>query len=233
MVEPVQSRNPALQPKEFLQELRRITEQEETPLIFDEVITGFRCHPGGAQAHFGVRADLATYGKIIGGGMPIGVVAGSKQYMDALDGGFWSFGDDSFPPSGVTFFAGTFVRHPLAMVAAKAMLLYLKEEGPALQANLAERTERMLGNINAYFREEGMPVQLDRFTSVWYPHFEGDIKYSSLLYYFLRDKGIHIWEGRPCFISTAHSEEDEALIERAFKESAKEMQEGGFFPSSA
>ncbi len=231
LVEPVQSRNPGLQPKEFLQEVRRITEQKETPLIFDEVITGFRCHPGGAQAHFGVRADLATYGKVIGGGMPIGVIAGTRQYMDALDGGFWRFGDDSFPPSGVTFFAGTFVRHPLAMAAAKTMLLHLQQEGPALQANLADRTERMLGRINDFFQEEELPLKLDRFTSVWYPHFDSNVKYSSLLYYFLRDKGLHIWEGRPCFLSTAHTAEDEAFIESAFRESAKEMQDGGFFPA--
>jgi glutamate-1-semialdehyde aminotransferase len=75
LVEPVQSRRPDLQPKEFLQELRRITTQHGIALIFDEVITGFRAAPGGAQEHFGVRADLATYGKVIGGGMPIGVVA--------------------------------------------------------------------------------------------------------------------------------------------------------------
>jgi amino acid adenylation domain-containing protein len=232
LVEPVQSRNPALQPKEFLHEVRRITEAAETPLIFDEVITGFRCHPGGAQAYFGIRADLATYGKIIGGGMPIGFIAGRQEYMDALDGGFWSFGDDSFPPSGVTFFAGTFVRHPLAMAAAKAMLLHLKKEGPQLQAGLAERTRRMLGELNDHLREQRVPLQLDHFTSVWYPHFDAEVKYGSLLYYHLREKGLHIWEGRPCFLSTAHTADDEAFIQQAFKSSVAEMQKGGFFPWS-
>jgi amino acid adenylation domain-containing protein len=230
LVEPVQSRNPALQPREFLHELRRITEAAETPLIFDEVITGFRCHPGGAQAYYGVRADLATYGKIIGGGMPIGFIAGRKEYMDALDGGFWSFGDDSFPSSGVTFFAGTFIRHPLAMAAAKAMLLHLKKEGPQLQAGLAERTARLLGELNDHFREHRVPLRLDHFTSVWYPHFGADVKYGSLLYYYLREKGLHIWEGRPCFLSTAHTADDEAFIQQAFKLSVAEMQKGGFLP---
>lgn len=228
LVEPVQSRNPGFQPREFLHELRRITEAHETPLIFDEVITGFRCHPGGAQAYFGIRADLATYGKIIGGGMPIGFLAGRKEYMDALDGGFWRFGDDSFPPSGVTFFAGTFVRHPLAMAAAKVMLLRLKKEGPQLQAGLSERTARMLGALNEHFQEEKIPLRLDHFTSLWYPHFNAGVKNASLLYYHLREKGLHIWEGRPCFLSTAHSKEDEAFIQQAFRRSVAEMRKGGF-----
>ena len=77
LVEPVQSRHPALQPVEFLREVRKITEASETALIFDEIVTGFRAHPGGVQALFGIRADLAAYGKVVGGGMPIGVLAGA------------------------------------------------------------------------------------------------------------------------------------------------------------
>ena len=72
----MQSRHPALQPVEFLREVRKITEASETALIFDEVVTGFRIAPGGVQALFGIRADLVTYGKVVGGGMPIGVLAG-------------------------------------------------------------------------------------------------------------------------------------------------------------
>src|SRR5260370_13662266 len=152
LVESVQSRHPDLQPAEFLREVRIITQSTETPLIFDEVITGFRCHPGGAQSLFGIQADLATYGKIIGGGMPFGFVAGQAWLMDAFDGGFWQFGDDSVPPSGVTLFAGTFVRHPLAMAAAKAMLLHLKEQVPQLQAALAGQTERRQASLNLSFQ---------------------------------------------------------------------------------
>jgi amino acid adenylation domain-containing protein len=227
LVEPVQSRHPDLQPIEFLRELRRITKTTETPLIFDEVITGFRCHPGGAQALFGIQADLATYGKVIGGGMPFGCLAGKAWLMDALDGGHWQFGDESVPPTGVTFFAGTFVRHPLAMAAAKAMLLHLQEQGPQLQATLAARTERLVGDLNSYFERHQVPLHLERFTSVWYPAFGADVKYGSLLYHHLREKGLHIWEGRPCFLSTAHTAEDEEFIEHAFKLSVAEMQSGG------
>src|SRR5262245_12245860 len=84
LVEPVQSRRLDVQPKEFLQELRRVTQETGSALIFDEVVTGFRVCPGGAQQYFGVRADLATYGKVMGGGVSIGVVAGDPQLMDAL-----------------------------------------------------------------------------------------------------------------------------------------------------
>ncbi|MDQ1409832.1 MAG: hypothetical protein QOJ41_1567, partial [Acidobacteriaceae bacterium] len=89
LVEPVQSRRLDLQPRGFLHELRKVTKEIGSALVFDEVVTGFRVEPGGAQAYFGVRADLATYGKVIGGGLSIGVVTGDPKYMDALDGGQW------------------------------------------------------------------------------------------------------------------------------------------------
>ncbi|HEU5479236.1 MAG TPA: aminotransferase class III-fold pyridoxal phosphate-dependent enzyme, partial [Candidatus Tumulicola sp.] len=117
LVEPVQSRRPDFRPKAFLQEVRKITKASGSAMIFDEVITGFRAHPAGAQAFYEIEADLATYGKVVGGGMPIGVIAGRNPWMDALDGGQWQYGDDSAPTAGVTYFAGTFVRHPMAMAA--------------------------------------------------------------------------------------------------------------------
>ncbi|HMH18147.1 MAG TPA: aminotransferase class III-fold pyridoxal phosphate-dependent enzyme, partial [Burkholderiales bacterium] len=97
LVEPVQSRRPDLQPRDFLHELRAITARSGTALVFDEVVTGFRVHPGGMQSVFGVKADLATYGKVLGGGLPIGIVAGNARFLDALDGGAWRFGDESGP----------------------------------------------------------------------------------------------------------------------------------------
>ena len=161
LVEPVQSRRLDLQPREFMHELRRVTEETGSALIFDEVVTGFRVHPGGAQAYFGVRADLATYGKVIGGGLPIGVVAGDAKFMDALDGGQWQYGDTSFPEIGVTFFAGTFVRHPLALAAAKAVLMHLKKSGPGLQRQLAERTVQTAAQIQALLDEFRAPYHSD------------------------------------------------------------------------
>ena len=129
LVEPVQSRRPEFQPGEFLRDLGELLDGKETALIFDEVICGLRIAPGGAQEHFGVKADIGTYGKIVGGGMPIGAIAGRAKYMNGLDGGFWEFGDDSKPEAGMTYFAGTFVRHPLALAAAYATLTYLRQEG--------------------------------------------------------------------------------------------------------
>jgi iturin family lipopeptide synthetase A len=228
LVEPVQSRRPDLQPREFLHELRKITQNSETALVFDEVITGFRCHPGGAQAWFDVRADIATYGKVIGGGMPIGAVAGSAQFMDALDGGNWNYGDNSFPEVGVTFFAGTYIRHPLTMASSWAMLNYLKEQGPELQHRLNARTREFVQTLNRFLVERAVPLHIENFASLFYLHFDESVRWGSLLYYHLREKGIHVWEGRPCFLSTAHTDADLQTIIDAFKLSVIEMQEGGF-----
>ncbi len=232
LVEPVQSRKPDLQPREFLHELRAITEKSGTALIFDEVVTGFRCHPGGAQAWFGVKADLATYGKVVGGGIPVGIIAGKAMYMDALDGGGWNYGDDSFPEVGVTFFAGTFVRHPLAMAAAWAVLNHLKQEGPKLQEGLNARVAKFAATLNAYFEEIHMPIRVPHFSSFLVVEYAHDLKQASLLWYYLREKGVHLWEGRPCYFTLAHTDEDMEFILRAFKKSVAEMQAAGFLPET-
>jgi iturin family lipopeptide synthetase A len=230
LVEPVQSRQPDLQPVEFLKEVRKITAESETALIFDELITGFRAHPGGAQAFFGIKADIATYGKIIGGGVPVGALCGKAMYMDALDGGQWQYGDASFPEVGVTFFAGTYVRHPMAIRAALSVLTRLKREGPELQERLAQRTTYLANELNAYFTQEGIPMRVVWFRSLFYFVYQQEFKYSSLLYYHLRLKGLHIWEGRLGFISTEHSDADIAFIIDAFKASLAELRTGGFLP---
>ncbi len=232
LIEPVQSRHPDLQPKEFLHEVRRITAASGTAMIMDEVITGFRVHPRGAQGVFGVKADLATYGKVIGGGHPIGILAGTNRFMDALDGGQWRFGDDSFPEIGVTFFAGTFVRHPLAMAAAKACLVHLKEQGPALQEALNRRTTRLVDALNGLFKKYGVPSFVQRFGSVFYFAFAPKHRMLSLLHYLLRLRGIHIWEGFPCFLTTAHGDAEIDLFIRAVEGSLQELTDGGFLPAS-
>ena len=130
------------------------------PLIFDEMITGFRSHPGGVQSLFGIQADIATYGKVIGGGFSIGVVAGKARFMDALDGGMWRFGDDSVPEAGVTWFAGTFVRHPVALTAAYAVLQRLQSEGPTLQSRLNDKTAAFVKALNEHFAANNVPLML-------------------------------------------------------------------------
>jgi amino acid adenylation domain-containing protein len=230
MVEPVRSRNLDRQPKEFLQALRKLTTELGIPLLFDEMITGFRSHPGGAQAIFGVKADLATYGKVIGGEFPIGVVAGKKEYLDALDGGMWSYGDGSTPEADMTWFAGTFVRHPVALAAARAALLYLKEKGPRLQEDLNQRTARFVRELNEHFRATNAPVHLEQFSSIFIVTFTSYQEYSPLLFYHLRNRGVYTYEGRPAFFTLAHTDADMAAIATALKESVAELQNVGLFP---
>jgi glutamate-1-semialdehyde aminotransferase len=230
LVEPVQSRLPEMQPKEFLLELRAITEQAEVPLIFDEVVTGFRTGPKGAQGYFGIKADLATYGKVLGGGMNIGLIAGKAKYMDALDGGYWQYGDESIPEAGVTYFAGTFVRHPPALAAAKAVLDFLKSEGPDLQKKVNDKTAKFASTLNEYFASVNVPLRITHFASVMRLAYTEEVFLGDLLFVHLREKGVHIWDHRPCFLTIAHSDEDIAFVIRAFKESVEEMQRGELLP---
>ncbi|MGI4779576.1 MAG: amino acid adenylation domain-containing protein [Janthinobacterium lividum] len=230
LIEPVQSRRPDFQPKEFLQEVRAITAKSGTCMIIDEVITGFRSHPGGAQALFGVRGDLATYGKVIGGGMPIGAIAGRREFMDALDGGAWDYGDDSIPSVGVTYFAGTFVRHPLALAAAKASLDHLSKSGNALQTQLNLHTAAMADELTAFCREVGAPLEIRYFASLWRVSWLEDHPLQDLLFAMMRSRGVHILDNFPCFMTTAHTPDDIATIKSAFKESVAEMQQAEFLP---
>jgi amino acid adenylation domain-containing protein len=233
LIEPVQSRRADFQPVEFLREVRDITTASGTLCIFDEIVTGFRAHPGGTQAMFGIQADLATYGKVVGGGYPIGVIAGKREYMDALDGGAWQFGDDSIPTVGVTYFAGTFVRHPLALAAAKAVLEHIKAEGPALQERLNARVAAMTDELNAFCRDVGAPIAIKQFASVWKTQFLEDHPLQDLLFAMMRSRGIHILDNFPCFFTTAHSEADFAAIAKAYKDSVLELQEYDFLPRHA
>ena len=230
LVEPVQSRRPNFQPREFLREVREITLGSGTCLIFDEVITGFRCDLGGAQAVLGIRADLACYGKVIGGGFPVGAVAGKREYMDALDGGGWQYGNDSMPTVGVTYFAGTFVRHPLALAAAKASLDHLKARGPALQVQLNERTAAMADELSAFCREIGAPLEIHYFASLWRVGWLEDHPLQDLLFAMMRSRGVHILDNFPCFFTTAHTEADIEFVATAFKDSVRELQESEFLP---
>lgn len=229
LIEPVQSRKPNLQPKAFIQKLRDLCDKHDIALIFDEVITGFRIHSQGAQGFYGIRADIATYGKVIGGGMPIGVIAGTEKYMDALDGGTWRFGDDSAPEVGVTYFAGTFVRHPFALAAANAVLDKLIAD-PDCQQRLNSLTESMVNEINSYIDKIGAPMKVVYCGSLFRFDIPQNIGYEELIYVLLREKGIHIWDARPCFLTLAHSQKDVDQIVTAVKESIDDMLVMGFFP---
>ncbi|TAE58174.1 MAG: aminotransferase class III-fold pyridoxal phosphate-dependent enzyme [Nostocales cyanobacterium] len=227
LVEPVQSRHPDLQPQEFLTALRQVTANNGSALILDEVITGFRIHPRGAQAWFDIDADMTIYGKIIGGGMPIGVVAGKAAYMNGIDGGLWEYGDNSYPQAEKTFFAGTFNKNHTGMAAARAVLQHLKEQGSKLQLQLNQRTTYLANTLNDYFQAENVPIKIIHFGSLFRFTFTGNL---DLLFYHLLLNGVYIWEGRNCFISTAHTDQDIEFLIQAVKNSVEELRTGGFLP---
>ncbi|MEM9317999.1 MAG: amino acid adenylation domain-containing protein [Pseudomonadota bacterium] len=227
LVEPVRSRNPDFQPIEYVQALRKLTEELGIPLLFDEIVTGFRCHPKGAQHVFGIRADMATYGKVIGGGLPIGVVTGSALYMDTLDGGHWEFGDDSTPTSDMTWFAGTFVRHPMALATTKAVLEHLQSEGPALQDGMTARAKVLVDELNAFFAQVSAPLKMEQFSSVLRLTQTEFSEYSDLLFFHLRNRGIMTYEGRPIFISAAHTADDLAQVRDAFIDAVNTLIDAG------
>ena len=229
LAETVQSRRPDVQPKEFLQELRQITEASGTALIFDEVITGFRIHPGGAQHHFGIRADMVTYGKVIGGGMPLGIVAGKRAFLDAVDGGQWRFGDDSVPTKQNTFVAGTFCHHPLAMRATLAVLNRMGDEGEQICRDVNVRTAHFADALNRFFERVNVPIRVVHFGSLFRFELSGEWE---LLYFMLMLRGVYVWEGRNCFFSTEHSDGDIDKVRRSVVESVVEMIGAGFAPDA-
>ncbi|MET7419836.1 amino acid adenylation domain-containing protein [Dactylosporangium sp. NPDC005555] len=232
LVEPVQSRRPDHQPVEFLRELRTLTEQTGVPLIFDEVITGFRMHPGGAQAMWGIEADLTTYGKVVGGGMPIGVVAGAARFLNAVDGGAWQFDGAPYPHSVRTFFTGTFCKHPLAMVAGRAVLRELRRLGPSVQEDLNRRVADLGRRLDDVFAAAGVPVRTGVFGSLFRLRFLQEAPLSEtveLFYMMLVERGLYIWEGRNCFLSLAHTDADADRIVAAVAGTVEAMTAAGFF----
>lgn len=223
LVEPVQSRYPEHQPIQFLKEIRAITKDSGTAFIFDEVICGLRVAPNGAQGYFGIKPDISSYGKILGGGMPIGAVAGSARFLNPIDGGEWKFGDDSYPRAEMTFFAGTFCKHPLTMAACDAVLDKFLAEGEELTRQLNERTAALCKRLNEVFR--GYDLEANHFGSLFRFKSSGNI---DLLFANLNLRGIYVWEGRNLFLSTAHSDEDLDRFVAVVAESVAELDREGF-----
>jgi amino acid adenylation domain-containing protein len=226
LVEPVRSRHPHVQPAKFLRAVRALTQETGTMLILDEVITGFRCGADGAQGVFGVKGDLAVYGKILGGGMPIGVVAGAATCLNAVDGGPWGYGDSSFPSADRAFFAGTFCKHPLSLAASRAVLLEIARAGGDLYKDLNAKTEGLCAKLDEVFARRGAPIHTIRFTSLFRLASDQPL---DPLYLHLNEKGVYVWEGRNLFLSTAHDQRDVDFIVDAVTRSILELQENGFF----
>jgi amino acid adenylation domain-containing protein len=233
IVEPVQSRRCDFHPKEYLKTIRDITEKKDICLIFDEVITGFRIALGGAQEYFGIRADICTYGKIVGGGMPIGVVSGKAKYLDALDGGHWQYGDDSTPTVGVTYFAGTFVRHPLALAAALGALEILKSAGKERLDQLNKTANAWCEDINHFCAQLGAPIKFANFGGLMKPKWEGgDYQYSDLFFAYLRKNGVHCYDGFPWFINLAHTDKQLEKVKSVIKKAIANFQSEGLMISN-
>lgn len=224
LTEPVQSRNPGFHPHDYLRELRRVTAENDIALIFDEVITGFRIALGGAQEYFGITADIVTYGKVIGGGLPIGIVAGKSRFLDATDGGYWQFGDDSAPQVKTTFVAGTFCHHPLAMAASLKTLQILRSSEGEILKTLNQRTTDFCARMNAFFQTEGCRLSLANFGSLF--RFTTPGRYRDF-YHLLLLNGVYIWEGRNCFLSPAHDDELIAELEQKIRLSCQQLVEQG------
>lgn len=127
----------------YLQDLRRLCDQHDIILIFDEVMTGFRLAPGGAQELYGVRPDLTTMGKIIGGGLPVGAYGGKREIMESVS------------PAGPVYQAGTLSGNPLAMAAGITMLKFLKQNG-YIYKQLNETTTRLVDGIRSINKEAGI-----------------------------------------------------------------------------
>jgi amino acid adenylation domain-containing protein len=227
LVEPVQSRHPALFPQAFLRNLRTLTKETGVALIFDEVVTGFRVHPQGVQGLLGITADIATYGKVLGGGMPLGILAGDAKFLDALDGGAWQFGDASVPEVAPTFFAGTFVRHPLTLAAAQATLAHMRDAGPALQTLLSATTRGLVDRLNASFAQRSIKTRAEVFASFFFFNLAAEDPLAGLLYPLMRLEGVHIAESFPCFLTTAHTDADIAKIIAAFDTALDALQAAG------
>jgi natural product biosynthesis luciferase-like monooxygenase protein/amino acid adenylation domain-containing protein len=225
LVEPVQGRRPGLQPRELLHRLRAWTAAAGVPLVFDEMMTGFRVHPAGAQGRFGVRADLAAYGKVLGGGLPLAVVAGGAGFLDRIDGGAWHYGDRSYPAVEATLYGGTYCQHPLALAAASAVLRHLEEAGPGLQESLNRRTAELVSDLGTIFAERGAPLTVAAFGSMF--RFTSPVNHD-LFYYHLAEQGVYVSERRHCFLSTAHTDADLETIRRAVQASVEALQAGGF-----
>src|SRR6266700_6606790 len=219
LIEPPRSRRPDVQPREFLLELRRITEASGAALIFDEIVTGFRFHPGGAQAVFGIRADLVTYGKALAGGLPVAAVAGQSRFMDAVDGGMWQYGDGSYPEEEITFFTGTYFKHPLLMPAVVAALKHIKDSGIQLQESINAKAKYIADELGAFFQAKGFPLRMAQLGSLFRILHGPELRYMDLFYYHLLDKGVYVCETRNCLVSTAHTDSDMEAVIRATRES--------------
>jgi glutamate-1-semialdehyde 2,1-aminomutase len=229
IIEPVQGAGGTIPAgKDFLSELRRLTLEIGAFLIFDEVITGFRLAPGGAQEYFGVIPDVSVYGKIAGGGLPFGALGGSAEAMRLME-------YDSEP--GSILMAGTFNGNPLVTAAGSAVLRRLRED-PSIYTRINAMGNRFRSEINHFARDGAYPAAAIGAGSMFWMHTSpGPIKSIRdarqghrfagpglrLLY---RKNGLHISPNH-AFISAAHTDEDITQLIEIHKAAMHELRVAG------
>ena len=208
---------------DWLKRLRAVCTERNIVLIFDEVFVGFRLARGGAQEYFGVRADLVTYGKTVGGGFPIGVICGRKDLMKR-------FRDDR--PADICFARGTFNSHPVVMGAMNEFLQLLDTpEVCELYRNLDERWNDRAKRLNMRLREEALPVQVANMSSIWTVCYTKPSRYNWMLQYYLRAEGLALsWIGTGRLIfSLNYSDSDFEAVAERFVAASRAMERDGWW----
>jgi glutamate-1-semialdehyde 2,1-aminomutase len=221
IVEPVAGNMGVVPPVDgFLEGLREITADNGALLIFDEVMTGFRVHPGGAQALYGIEPDLTTLGKVIGGGLPVGAYGGRKEIMEMV------------APVGAMYQAGTLSGNPLAMTAGIETLRLLQEPGTWEQ--METRGKRLLEGLKTAAAEADIPVQASRAGTMfglyfseepvtsWLTAREADTQRFGAYFLGMLQNGVYLAPSQfeAGFLSTAH---DEEAIEQTVEAAARVM----------
>lgn len=208
---------------EWLKRLRAVCSERGIVLIFDEVFVGFRLARGGAQDYFGVRADLVTYGKTLGGGLPIGALCGRAELMKR-------FRDDR--PADICLARGTFNSHPYVMAAMNEFLRFLKTpQADALYRDLDAIWDGRRHALNARLRADDLPVELVNLSSIWTVSYTRPSRYNWMLQYYLRAEGLALsWIGTGRFIfSLNYTDADFAAVADRFVAAARAMRDGGWW----
>jgi glutamate-1-semialdehyde 2,1-aminomutase len=208
---------------QWLHALRRVCDDAGIVLIFDEVFVGFRLAPGGAQAYFGVRADLVTYGKTVAGGLPIGVVCGQRELMQRYR---------SDRPADICFARGTFNAHPYVMTAMQAFLHRLDTpEIRALYQGLDDTWNARAERFNARMELERLPLRVANLSTIWTVYYTQPSRYNWMLQFYLRLHGVALsWIGTGRLIFTLnHTEADFQAVLEAFVSAARAMQADGWW----